>query len=197
MKRGTLATILVILSAAMALQAAAEVVYTQVNAPVPLNGFYNIDLNHDGIVDYTLRSSYLEGWCQFGDQYSWSLQVLTGNGDSVVTTTGHINAGYAAALQAGVVVSATQSFYNGASVMADLYWGGCGRGSDGPWLNVSDRYLGFQMRAADGTLRYGWARIATAAYIDQLGYLHTATMLTGFAYQTVAGQPIAAGQTVD
>jgi len=59
----------------------------------------------------------------------------------------------------------------------------------------ADRYLGLQFQAADGTNHYAWAKLSTAAYVDQDGHLHASTLLTGFAYQASPGVGIAAGAT--
>jgi hypothetical protein len=198
MKLSKLALLFVMaLSTAFASHAAAEIVYTQVNTSLPINSYYNLDLNQDGIIDFTLRSSFREGLCQWGDQYSWALAVVPANDAWVVTSAGHIGPAYASALSAGVAVDNGQTYVGGFAVMADLYWGACGFGHDGPWLNAPDRYLGLQFRAADGRLHYGWAKVTTAAFVDQQGHLHAATMVFGFAYETIADQSIATGQTAD
>lgn len=64
------------LLAAMTRPASAGVVYTQVNVSIPFNGYHNIDLNRDGAVDFTLRSAFLQGLCQSGDEYLWLLDVI-------------------------------------------------------------------------------------------------------------------------
>ena len=43
------------LFAALAIPAQARVVYTPVNVNLPTNGSYPIDLNHDGITDFTFQ----------------------------------------------------------------------------------------------------------------------------------------------
>ena len=44
------------LFAALAIPAQARIVYTPVNVNLPTNGYYAIDLNHDGITDFTFQS---------------------------------------------------------------------------------------------------------------------------------------------
>ena len=103
-------------------------------------------------------------------------------------------ASYASALLNGVPVNSAQSFYPSASTMAEIYWGPCSTGTFGEWLNLPARYLGLQFQDAANQSHYGWAEVSTTAYIDQDGHLHAATMLFGFAYETVPNQEILTGQ---
>ena len=57
-----LATFLLLVT--LAITTEAEVVYTPVNVSIGVGDSYNIDLNHDGVVDFTLRSHLLEDYCQ-------------------------------------------------------------------------------------------------------------------------------------
>lgn len=186
---------IVILASAVVLPANAQVVYTQVNVSIPVGGSYNVDLNKDGVTDFTLKSKLLQGLCQWGDEYVWNLAVIPAGGNNVVTATDQAGSDYASALQYGVMVNASQNFYPIASVMADLTWGACGIGMSGEWLNLPNRYLGLQFQAADGTTHYAWAKLSTAAYVDQDEHLHASTLLTGFAYQASSGEGILAGAT--
>jgi hypothetical protein len=190
--------IAMMLVASALLQAAkAEIVHTQVNVSIPEGGYYNIDLNHDGITDFTLRSPFLQGLCESGDEFSWYLDIVPANGSGVATPLAQIGSVYAAALPYGASVDDRLIFISSSAVMAELYWGACGSGSAGLWLNVPDRYLGLQFRAPDNSIHYGWAKVTTADYVDQQGHFHSVTILTGYAYETVPGEPILAGQTAD
>ena len=177
------------------LPSAAEIVYTPVNISIGVADTYNVDLNHDGVPDFTLRSNLLEDYCQFGDGYIWTLSVNPDNGNAVVVANGHVGSAYAAALQNGVAVNSEQSFYPNFSIMAQLSWGFCGTGTLGEWLNLPDRYLGVQFKGAANDTHYGWVKLSTVAYVDQWNVLHARTLLTGVAYETVVGQAILAGYT--
>ena len=59
-------------------------------------------------------------------------------------------------------------------------------GHGGPWYNVTDRYLGLSFQR-NGRTHYGWARLNVGA----ANYAN----LTGYAYETIAGKSIKAGQT--
>ncbi|MGC2108176.1 MAG: hypothetical protein WA655_01580 [Candidatus Korobacteraceae bacterium] len=183
--------------AALVVPAQAEIVYTPVNISIPIGGVYNIDLNRDGVTDFVLRSKLLQGYCQFGDEYVWSLAVTPANGSALVGAAGRIGSSFASALHNGVAVDSSQSFFPDFSLMAELYWGPCGTGAMGEWLNLPDRYLGLQVPGADGAVHYGWAKLSTVAYVDHNGHLQTSTILSGFAYETVAGQGIVTGQLSD
>jgi hypothetical protein len=187
----------IVLAAAFVAPAAAEVVYTKVNISIPIDGAYNIDLDRDGITDFTLRSSLLQDYCQFGDGYVWTLTIIPVNGGGVVTDAENVTSSDAAALQNGVTVNSEQKFYAGASLMAGLDWGSCGTGVFGEWLNLPNRYLGLQFKDAANHVHYGWAKVSTAAYVDQYGTLHATTVLSGIAYETTPNQGILTGQISD
>jgi hypothetical protein len=187
----------IILLAALVTTAHAEIVYNSVNVSIPVGGYYNIDLDGDGVTDFSLSSKLLQGYCQAGDEYVWNLTVTPSNGNAVVITGGHSGSDYASALLIGVLVNSSQSLYPSASVMAELYWGKCGTGTLGEWLNLPARYLGFQFQDAANNTHYGWAELSTVAYVDQQGHLQASTILSGFAYETISGQAITTGQATD
>jgi hypothetical protein len=57
-------------------------------------------------------------------------------------------------------------------------------------VNVSNRYLGLKFKI-DGKTHYGWARLT----VQLPGNFLVKATLTGYAYETVAGKAIRAGQT--
>ena len=190
----TLIAIAVVASALVG-SAQAQIVYTQVNVSIPVGGSYSLDLNGDGVADFSLRSKLIQGYCQSGDEYVWSLSVEPANGNDVVTAADQIGTDYASALVYGVAVNNSQNFYAGGAVLAELTWGACGVATMGEWLNLPNRYLGLQFRAADGTIHYAWVKLSTIAYVDQNQHLQATTLLTGFAYQATAGAAILTGAT--
>jgi hypothetical protein len=58
-------------------------------------------------------------------------------------------------------------------------------------LNVTRRYLGLKFKI-DGKTHYGWARLNVQ---EGSGNLQITATLTGYAYETVPGKEILAGQT--
>ncbi len=194
MKRIASTTVLAaVLTAIIVVPAMAEVVYTQTNISIPVGSNYNLDIAHDGVTNFTFTSKFLQAYCQGGDQYIWSLTVTPASGNAVVSGGGQMSS-YAAALQAGVTVNSTEAFYSSTAMMAELYWG-CRIGMLGEWLNLPDRYLGVQFQGSDHAIHYGWVKLSTVAYVDENGHLQTSTIVSGFAYETIPGQAIAAGQT--
>lgn len=82
------------------------------------------------------------------------------------------------------------------SRLARLDWGSCGRGHQGQWLNLPNRYLGLKLRVKGSSMvYYGWAEVVETAFVDHHGHRQTFVMLQGFAYETVPGRAILAGQT--
>jgi hypothetical protein len=63
----------------------------------------------------------------------------------------------------------------------------------GPWANVKNRYLGLKFKI-NGKYHFGWARLNVQVELG--GFSITAT-LTGYAYETVAGKEILAGQKLN
>ena len=182
---------------ALAIPAAAGIVYTHADVSIPVGGYYNIDVNGDGTADFTLQSRLLQGYCPGGDEYNWSLTLTSAGSNAMVIDARNISSGNALPMQLGAPVNSTQRFSSGTAMMAGLYWGACGIGTLGEWLNLPDRYSGFEFRSPDGAIHYGWVKVSTAAYVDRNGHLHASAVVLGFAYETVPGEPILAGQTSD
>ena len=82
-------TLSVWLFATLVIPVQARVVYTPVNVNLPTNGFYPIDLNHDGITDFTFHIE--SSFCPYGPHihYLW----VEPNGAGIV---GSYDAGCAA-----------------------------------------------------------------------------------------------------
>ena len=67
----------------------------------------------------------------------------------------------------------------------------CAKSYGGPWYGVIDRYLGVEFQK-NGKTHYGWARLSVE--VSRKPFKATA-ILTGFAYESIAGKSIKAGQT--
>lgn len=181
---------------ALAARAKGEIVYTQVNVSIPINQSYNIDLNHDGVTDFTLSSRLLQLYCQFGTGDVWHTAVQPGQSNGGMVSSGQSPV----ALKIGVRVDSTQVFYGGWGLMSEFAYGLCGDYVLGNWLNLPDRYLGFEFQIQGNRgpdIHYGWAKVSVAGYLDQHHNLQTVMFLSGFAYETVPGQAIMTGQTSD
>jgi hypothetical protein len=182
---------------AIATPAGAEIVRTQVNVSLPTNGAFGIDADGDGTPDFTITSKLLQAYCLGSDSYVWTVTAAPSAGDAVMSDTRQASSAVAAALLTGLQIGASQSFVTSPALMAEMYWGRCGVGVAGEWLNLPNRYLGLKFRSSDHTLHYGWAKLSTAAYVDSSGNFHSNTMISEFAYETMPGHSILAGQTAE
>jgi hypothetical protein len=176
----------------------AEVVYTE-TYQVTHSGFpLYIDLNHDGIKDFLLRTTYYAGTA--GAEVGLDAFGIADN--QVAGRRFRSSGGYffsaASALNAGARIGPKGNFSVRFPFMAVEQFNRAGsRYSDlGPWAGknkgVRNRYLGLKF-VVDGEVHYGWARLSvTLGHQRQLD--DVIGTLTGYAYETVPDKPIIAGQ---
>jgi hypothetical protein len=176
----------------------AKVIYTetyQVTQAFPLY----IDLNHDGIKDFLLRTMFYRGTS--GLEIGLDARGY-GNASNVVAGRRYSSSGYflsvASALPAGAQIGPKGNFSVGFPIMAaELFKGVGSQYSDlGPWAGkgkgVRDRYLGLKF-VINGEIHYGWARLSvTLGHHRQFD--DVSGTLTGYAYETVPDKPIIAGE---
>ncbi len=166
---------------AMAQPAEAKIVYTEAHHVLKGKMSYKLDLNHDGITDFTLRESHCHS-CASGT--ALSVLPVAGNGASG-TKYGSV---WAFALKRGALIGTRRQFR--AKFMAWAGTTGDGQSNDfGSWVNVKNRYLGLKFKIREKT-HYGWARLNVKA-----GRYTIAATLTGYAYETIPNKPIIAGKT--
>jgi len=181
----------------------AKVVYTethQVTRPgIPLY----IDLNHDGIKDFVLRTTfyvgtaYLKVGLDASSAYHGTKNAIAGRR---VSRSGYFLSA-ASALRAGAQIGPKRKFPVNRPFMAEELFpkdGGSSHYSDlGPWVGkgkgVSNRYLGLQF-VVHGKVHYGWARLSVTLRHHQQ-YDNVRGTLTGYAYETIPDKPIVAGET--
>jgi len=175
---------------ALAQPAEAEIIFTPADSTIPFNKLVTIDLNHDGNPDFKFFF-YTFAY------HSFRADLTVG---AVNTGGGMINGAgkYASPLFRGNNIGPARSFGAGSQVMfrsqgADYDSSIDSRHVYGPWLNDTNRYLGVEF-VIDGATHYGWIRMTTTA-----GKRHyeAAFTITGYAYETVAGQAIKAGQLTE
>jgi hypothetical protein len=169
--------------------AQAKVIYTPTYAKI--TDLYSLDLNHDGIRDFTLLKVRTCSSRTCGSEF---IAYLSGGPNVVLGTTTH-----ASALRAGAIVGPTGHFlasnrmimvedYQVQSSSAPVNWNGqFANGGKG----VRDRYLGLKF-VVNGETHYGWARFSVG--IPDPKHLTFNPILTGYAYETEPNKPIAAGQ---
>jgi hypothetical protein len=170
---------------ASTLPAEAKIVYTKMRVEIsPQSRILNLDLNHDGVGDFTLSNVGGNGYKNF-------LEVLPGVQGNAIWGAGK----YASALDPGVRIGPKGLFQAGHSIMAaepSCYYY-CSNLSVGPWKNTTSRYLGLKF-LINGEVHFGWARFnVTIERGFRSGAVYAA--LTGYAYETVPNRSIVAGET--
>jgi hypothetical protein len=175
--------------------AEAKVIYKKVNKPILLNTILPLDLNHDGVTDFTLVDSHATySFAAFGYLTVFPNKIQNKIMGPVRSATGFYWA--ASALSTGVQIGSQGPFAPGAKLMVGVVYAGARRKTPrnpsscfGLWPNVTNRFLGLKFRIS-GKVHYGWASLdVTCANIQVTG------TLTGYAYETKPNQPILSGQT--
>jgi hypothetical protein len=143
-----------------------QIIYTDVNPDVGgPNVDYQLDLNNDGTVDFTIYNYVISGT----DRSSLAILPDIGNSILGISSTTSVSSDfwvYPFALDSGEIISggktSWQSFY-----VQDLNYSDCGiRGSQ--WCGVTDKYLGLRFHVSGNTY-YGWARLDVA--LDQSNWV--------------------------
>jgi len=179
----------------------AKVIYTQTHQ-VTHTGFpLYIDLNHDGIKDFIVRTSFYQG--SSGLEVGLSAAGYRNADNRVAGGRFSTGSGYfvsaAYALPAGARIGPKANFSVPFPFMAvELFEGPGSTYSDlGAWVGegngVRDRYLGFKFVIL-GEVHYGWARFSVTLGHERQ-FDDVSGTLTGYAYETVPGKPVIAGQT--
>jgi hypothetical protein len=171
---------------ALAQPSEARIVYTHVRKVIWPNSHFDLDLNHDGINDFSIRNVY--------KSKTPSLYVVPGpQGVNAVEGTWTYHSGrrrLAFALHPGNRIGPAKNFSG--EIMARLSYDGPNRGywwSHGETSgNPKPHYLGLKFQVK-GKSHFGWARLIITVGVD--GMVAT---LTSYAYETIANKPIKAGQ---
>ena len=170
----------------------AKIVYTPAHLRIPPNSSIQLDLNHDGINDFSFNNVY-KNYTNPPPGLDWDeLKVSPLRQGDKVWMTGNTSNwwGYPPAFPAGHWIGRNRNFRFQAGYMAFGYRFGTNKPLCAwPWTNVSDRYLAVQV-SVKGRLHYGWARLSVAC--SQTGAV-TGT-LTGYAYETIPNKSIRAGR---
>jgi hypothetical protein len=167
-------------------QSEAKIVYTPTHEHIVF--FHHplaLDLNHDGIKDFTFYNSYL------GSTYTYwrGLGVNPIQRGNALWENNPRGWAYPYALPAGVRLERSPRFNTDFGNMVGTYLN-C---HFGDWGNVQNRYLGlrFQVR---GRTHYGWARLSsTCDPHERVGAI--TARITGYAYETIPNKPIITGKT--
>ena len=169
--------------------AEAEIVFTPVNGQIASGSKYALDLNHDGVIDFTFQNDFHISTTPFGDDLN-IVPAVKGNAvwQGARERFGQLTA---AALGPGLPVGSGKPFLFQAANMAYASLTAFTYVSGGPWKNVTNRFLGLKF-LINGEVHYGWARLTVLTDSHRESVKAT---LTGYAYETVANQPILTGQS--
>jgi hypothetical protein len=171
---------------ALGLSANARIVYTPSHRVLHRGhpGLTNLDLNHDGVIDFTFDNLWASSrGSQFGH-----LSVITARAENGVEGYGPL---FASALRAGVSVGRKGHFLTARNDLMDIGNESSAISCQGPWKDVKDRYLGMKF-VIKGELHFGWARLNVSCNSHNH---QTTAVLTGYAYETIPGKSIIAGKT--
>ncbi len=162
----------------------AKLVYTPAHATIGFGGLksYALDINHDGIIDFTIH------YGDFATDFSFFNTLSVGHFQSGAKVEGSTSQGlaHAFALHKGSHIGPKQNFQNyGSMVYARPYL------DLGKWVGTRNRYLGLSFLIGQ-KLHYGWARLTVD--VDRKTADITAK-LTGYAYETIPNKAIIAGKT--
>jgi hypothetical protein len=175
---------------ALSQPAEAKIIYTAARVTIDAGSCHNLDLTHTGRRDFCLwRTRY---------HYGTVLAVYPDRNISEDGAVGSAEGWFeaATAMPRGAKIDHHDFFNNSPGLMADVSATTSNRGTlwRGQWANggkgLKDGYLGLRFKFK-GRVHYGWARI-TVKTSKNLGFT---AILTGFAYETIPGKAIIAGQT--
>jgi len=173
-------------------QAEARVIYTPANQPINSNATFKLDLNNDGIADFTFTNIYtstiiipqtgstsiVNAYLELGGAQASNQAIVNGKK-------------FCAAIPAAKKVDGAGHFGTRASSVMEACHKEIGLSFEGPWDNVKNRYLGLKF-LINGKVHYGWARLDVS-----LSRCAINATLTGYAYETIPNKPITTGQTHD
>jgi hypothetical protein len=169
---------------AVAPSSEAKIVYTPTHTNIAPNHTIALDLNHDGIKDFSFQNPYSFD----GNSGGGTLNLVPAR----AANQAWVAAGYAAAVVGGVRVGPNRPFAPNAKPMARVFVTPSSTPNTrgyGPWAAATKRYLAVKF-LIQGRVHFGWARLNVKAQAG--GVVAT---LTGYAYETIPNKPIITGHT--
>jgi hypothetical protein len=124
---------------ALVLPAGAKIVYTPAHHIIKQRTSFRLDLNHDGITDFTLQNAFTQG----SVQTFASVLVKSPKGNGAEGWTGFHP--YAFALKRGARIGSRQ-YFPGVAMASVVRDSELGTYYNGSWLNVKNRYLGLKFK---------------------------------------------------
>ena len=168
--------------------AQAAIVYTDVDPDESVDGsFFSIDMDGDGIIDFTVRQSgysYASTFFSYASNFAY-FSAAFGNEFRVPGPFGY----GLSPLPYGTAISPTASFspYGGTMGNAFRFTSSYSSFSSsyGLWGGLTDRYAGVKFQIS-GVTHYGWVRMDVPVGYGQI-------IIKDFAYEDVPNTPINAG----
>ena len=182
---------------ALAQPSDAEVVYTPANQIINRLTLYRLDLNHDGITDFTMFDR-VTGPTQFlSSRQSLGVRAAPYNRVKCVYPSFCASTFiYAAVLPQGSQIGTSQNRHGWLGELAQMGLAEGSKGKDtlfGYWPNTRNGYLGLRFQI-DREPHFGWARLSVQFVGGSAGNRTWEAHLTGYAYETIANESIKAGQ---
>ena len=175
----------------------AEIVYTPANETINRSSSYSLDLNHDGTVDFIIANHAGEWGSGAGTEQVLLVQAGKSNQVNCAYSFCLSTFIYAAALRRGTQIGQPQrrhGWLGHEAIMADQILVNGSAVYFNSWANVTNQYLGLRFQI-NGEVHFGWARLSVKFHGGLPAERTWEAHLTGYAYETVAGKAITAGQT--
>jgi hypothetical protein len=177
---------------ALAPASQAEIVFTPTNQLITTHSTLSLDLNNDGVTDFTLRD-ILDVCVETSgvrhtpecSQFTFQLLYARGMGSNAVA-----GASSASALPVRTKIGPADKFGADRDLESCSTQNGVFQRDGGQWLDVKNLYLGLQF-TVDGQIHYGWARLTVSTNKTTCA---TKALLTGYAYETEPNTPITTGK---
>jgi hypothetical protein len=171
----------------------AEIVYTPAHQIVAKGKYFNLDFNHDGVTDLTLRNVYSVCFettqgrrrpecSEFTDQFLLAYGTAPNGVMAGVS--------FASALPVGKRVGQGNKFADRVDLEQCFTSKGNFQTSNGPWLNVKNLYLGVTF-TIDGATHYGWVRLSVTTNKKTCD---AQVLVTGYAYDDTPNKAIPTGK---
>jgi hypothetical protein len=171
---------------ALAQPAEGKVIVTQTNIQIDRYGSATIDLNNDGIKDF----SFFNGGGDYDHSFYGTFAVRPLTGGKVVAGVRGSQGAYASVLAQGAVVGPSAKFSSSAGRGQALIERSTGDASAtvsnspiGPWTNISTKYLGVKFLIS-GETHYGWIQMSTDTNKS------ISATITAYAYETVPNKKV-------
>ncbi|HEX4374710.1 MAG TPA: hypothetical protein VHZ50_15510 [Puia sp.] len=181
------------------------IIYTDVNPDSSIlltSDSFDLDLNNDGITDFTFNKSLSSTQCRSAVQTTFTFHIhlsITPANTNNAAMTSASNIALALDADSATTIGPDSLWATTSEVLLEgVAISNCTpvSGHAGYWLNVSDKYLGLKFTAGNNTY-YGWARLSSTYSVGAGSDLIIGgqLILKDYAYNSAPNQPILAGQT--